>query len=88
MDAAANNALPPCGKECNLWKHALAQWQQKLVIRLEFALGRELVDADLECIAWNATGESLTVETQPLLRELRSRNLISNVFRSQRAARR
>ncbi|MGD0770138.1 MAG: hypothetical protein ABSB42_18300 [Tepidisphaeraceae bacterium] len=71
-----------------MWKHALAQWQQKLVIRLEFALGRELVDADLECIAWNATGESLTVETQPLLRELRSRNLISNVFRSQRAARR
>ncbi|MGD0140143.1 MAG: hypothetical protein ABSD28_14820 [Tepidisphaeraceae bacterium] len=67
-----------------MWKSALAQWQQNLVIRLERALGRELVDADLQCIAWNAAIESLTVETQPLLRELRSRNLISNVFRSQR----
>ena len=69
-----------------MWKSALAQWQQNLVIRLERALGRELVDADLQCIAWNAAIESLTVEAQPLLRELRSRNLISNVFRSQRTA--
>jgi hypothetical protein len=62
-------------------------WQQKLVVRLERALGRELVVADLECIVWNAAVESLTVEAQPLLRELRSRNLISNVFRSQRTTR-
>ncbi len=71
-----------------MWKYALAQWQQKLVIRLESALGRELVDADVECIAWNEAYESLTVETQPLLRELRARNLISNVFRSERTTRR
>ncbi|MGD0389578.1 MAG: hypothetical protein ABSC42_11540 [Tepidisphaeraceae bacterium] len=68
-----------------MWKSALAQWQQSLVIRLERALGRELIVADLECIVWNTAFESLTVESQPLLRELRSRNLISNVFRSQRA---
>ena len=71
-----------------MWKSALALWQQNLVTRLERALGRELIVADLECIAWNAAYESLTVATQPLLRELRSRNLISNVFRSQRTTRR
>ncbi len=62
-------------------------WQQKLIVRLERALGRELVVADLECIVWNLAVESLTVEAQPLLRELRSRNLISNVFRSQKTTR-
>jgi len=65
-----------------MWKSALAQWQQGLVARLERDMGRELVAADLGCLAWNIATRTLTVEAQPLLRELRSRNLISNVFRS------
>lgn len=68
-------------------KSTLLQWQQNLLTRLERALGRELVVEDLHCIAWNATGEALTVETSPLLQELRSRNLISNVFRTRGARR-
>jgi len=70
-----------------LWKSALLQWQQNLVTRLERALGRELLVADMDCITWNAAGETLTVEAQPLLRELRAQNLISNVFRSQKTER-
>jgi|HubBroStandDraft_1064217.scaffolds.fasta_scaffold271398_2 hypothetical protein len=65
-----------------MWKSALTQWQQGLVARLERDIGRQLSAADLGCIAWNAAGRTLTVETQPLLGELRSCNLISNVFRS------
>ena len=68
-------------------KSDLVQWQQTLVIRLERALGRELVVADLHCISWNRVSEALTVERPPLLRELQSRNLISKVFRSQRTTR-
>jgi hypothetical protein len=70
-----------------MWKSDLVQWQQTLVIRLERALGRELVVADLHCIVWNRNSEALTVERPPLLRELRSRNLISNIFRSQKTKR-
>jgi len=70
-----------------MWKSALLQWQQNLVTRLEFALDRQLVVADMDCIMWNAAGEALTVQTPPLLRELRSRNLISNVFRARRPMR-
>jgi hypothetical protein len=69
-----------------MWRSALLQWQQNLVTRLERALGRELVVADLDCIAWNSATQALTVEA-PLLRELRSRNLISNVFRSRNVGR-
>ncbi len=65
-----------------MWKSTLLQWQQNLVMRLERDLGRELVVTDMDCIVWNTTGEALTVETPPLLQELRSRNLISNVFRT------
>jgi hypothetical protein len=68
-------------------KSSLPFWQQGLVIRLEGALGRQLVAADLDCIAWNAVAQSLTVETYPLLRELRNHNLISNVFRSRKTTR-
>jgi hypothetical protein len=60
----------------------LLDWQKKLVVRLESALGRPLVDADWDCIAWNTVAQTLTVESLPLLHELRARNLISNVFRS------
>jgi hypothetical protein len=67
-----------------MWEPALVQWQKNLVLRLERALGRELVPADLNCLVWNKSIEALTVENQPLLSELRNRNLISNVFRSQR----
>jgi hypothetical protein len=66
----------------------LLQWQQNLLMRLERCLGRPLVAQDMICLAWNIPGESLTVETLPLLRELRSRNSISNVFRSQKTGRR
>jgi len=68
-------------------KSALPHWQQALVVRLEGALGRPLLDADLNCIVWNAVDQSLTVETHPLLRELRNHNLISNVFRSRKVGR-
>jgi len=70
-----------------MWKSKLVQWQQTLVIRLERSLGRELVAADMNCIAWNQSSEALTVQSSPLLAELRSRNLVSNVFRSQRTRR-
>jgi len=70
-----------------MWKSDLLQWQLNLVTRLESALDRELVSADMNCITWNATGEALTVDSQPLLKELRARNLISNVFRSRRPMR-
>lgn len=70
-----------------MWKSVLLQWQQHLVTRLEGALDRELVVADMTCIVWNAVGQALTVESPPLLRELRSRNLISNVFRTHRPLR-
>jgi hypothetical protein len=65
-------------------KSSLVLWQQNLVARLESALGRPLVAADLNCIAWNAVAQTLIVETPPLLRELRTHNLISNVFRSRK----
>ena|ERR1700722_18117688 len=74
-------------EEFNTWKAALLHWQRNLLKRLEGALGRELVIADLDCIAWSTTTESMTVQTLPLLRELRSRNLISNVFRSEKVGR-
>jgi hypothetical protein len=70
-----------------MWKSALLQWQQNLLRRLERDLGRELAVADMACIVWNAANESLTVEATPLLSELRSRNLISNVFRTRRPMR-
>ncbi len=60
----------------------LLRWQQNLVTRLERGLGRELISADFQCIAWNDAAETLTVAS-PLLRELRHCGLISNTFRSQ-----
>jgi hypothetical protein len=79
---AGTNAGRASVWELNIWKSTLARWQQILVARLETALGRELMVEDLDCIAWNAAAQVLIVQTLPLLRELRSRNLISNVFRS------
>ena len=63
---------------------SLLGWQKNLVVRLEGALRRRLVAADFDCIAWNVTGEAMTVEAMPLLGELRARNLTSKVFRSRR----
>ena len=60
----------------------LPQWQQNLIVRLERDLDRGLTASDLGCVAWNPAAETLTVQSAPLLSELRSRNLISNVFRS------
>lgn len=57
-------------------------WQISLISRLERSLGRQLTAGDLGCVAWNADAKSLTVETPPLLAELRSNNVVSNVFRS------
>jgi hypothetical protein len=80
--------VPALGeKEFNMSKSPLLQWQQNLVARLERALGRQLVAADMDCVVWNATAEALTVEAPPLLRELRFRNLTSNVFRTRRPMR-
>ena len=66
----------------------MSQWQLDLVARLEGALRRRLVAADFDCIVWNPAGESMRVESVPLLTELRARNLTSNIFRSQRISRR
>jgi hypothetical protein len=57
------------------------EWRTQLLNRLEKAMGRGMLDADLACIAWNDAGGTLTVQSAPLLTELRARNLISNVFR-------
>ena len=65
----------------------LLKWQLDLVARLEGALRRKLIAADFNCIVWNATGEAMIVESMPLLKELRARNLTSNIFRSQRIMR-
>jgi len=62
----------------------LLKWQLDLVVRLEGALRRKLIACDFDCIVWNASGEAMIVEAMPLLGELRSRNLTSNIFRSQR----
>ena len=71
-----------------MWDNPLLQWQQNLLERLERALGRTLGDADGRCLAWDPASETLTVVTQPLLGELRSQNLISNVFRAGNRGRR
>ena len=63
-------------------KTELLQWQQNLINRLERDLGRALVAADLPCITWNQSGQTLIVDQPPLRAELKSRNLISNVYRS------
>jgi hypothetical protein len=65
----------------------LAAWQQLLLKRLEGALGRQLLATDLDCIVWNTAAETLIVESNPLLGELRNHNLISNVFRSRKPGR-
>jgi hypothetical protein len=82
-DAAAID-LAATALELNMCKSSLAYWQQVLVARLEGALGRQLVAADMNCIVWNVGAQSLTVEIQPLLGELRNHNLISNVFRARK----
>jgi hypothetical protein len=65
-----------------VWEIPLSPWQEKLITRLERGLCRPLVPADVESLEWNVSGRTLTVQAQPLLAELRSKGLISNVFRS------
>jgi hypothetical protein len=60
-------------------------WRQQLMIRLEGGMGRSMVAADLACLVWNDAAGTLTVQSPPLLAELRARNLISNVFRRRRS---
>ena len=62
----------------------LMVWQQELVVRLERGLGRALEPGDARCIAWKLSAEPMAVAPQPLLDELRSNNLTSNVFRRRR----
>jgi hypothetical protein len=57
-------------------------WRQRLLTRLERDMGRGMLDADLACIVWNDAIGTLTVQSSPLLVELKARNLVSNVFRS------
>ena len=72
-----NSAPAPAGDA----ETGLMVWQQELVVRLERGLGRALGPRDAGCIAWNLNAETMSVATQPLLDELRSNNLTSNVFR-------
>lgn len=65
-----------------MWDAPLLPWQQRLLGRLEHDMGRPMVAADRTCLVWNETVATLTVQSAPLLLELRSRNLVSNVFRS------
>ena len=60
----------------------LRVWQRELVERLERGLGRALKAGDAPCVAWNLRAETMTVASQPLLDELRAKNLTSNVFRT------
>ena len=78
-----NSALGPEAIK-TMWKARLMQWQRNLLDRLERGLGRPLLPADLCCIAWNPSGETLCVVERPLLGELRAANLTSNVFRTWR----
>jgi hypothetical protein len=43
---------------------------------------RPITDEDMTCVRWDPEGRTLTVQSPPLLAELRARNLISNVFRT------
>jgi hypothetical protein len=65
-----------------MWKTRMKQWQRELIARLERGLGRPLMRADFDCVAWNVEGETLSVVGRPLLGELRANNLTSNVFRT------
>ena len=60
----------------------LAIWQKHLIERLEAAMSRPITTADLTCVMWNVQAHTLTVQSIPLLTELRARNLVSNVFRT------
>ena len=70
------------GESERAWHGELAHWQKDLVARLERGVGRTLTDGDLRCVEWNWSAGTLTVASEPLLREVRGCNLISNVFRS------
>ena len=59
-------------------------WRQQLMIRLEGGMGRAMLAADHACLVWNDIAGTLTVQSTPLLAELRARNLTSNVFRRRR----
>ena len=65
-----------------MWNAPLHPWQQHLLGRLEHDMGRPMIPADRTCLVWNESAATLTVQYAPLLLELRSRNLVSNVFRS------
>ena len=65
-----------------MWKASLEQWQLDLIVRLERGLGRPLLPADLACVAWESAGKVMSVVGRPLLGELRTNNLTSNVFRT------
>ena len=60
----------------------LEEWQRQLVNRLERGMCRPITDEDMTCVRWDPEGRTLTVQSPPLLAELRARNLISNVFRT------
>ena len=80
------DARPPGRKEDRpMWKTGMKQWQCELIDRLERGLGRPLLRADFDCVAWNLAGETLSVVGRPLLGELRANNLTSNVFRTRPA---
>ena len=57
-------------------------WQRSLIARLERGISRPVTDHDMVCVLWNPQGRTLTVQSPPLLTELRARNIISNVFRT------
>jgi hypothetical protein len=65
-----------------MWQDRLEQWQRDLIARLERGLGRPLNAADLACVVWESGGQVMSVVGRPLLGELRTNNLTSNVFRT------
>jgi hypothetical protein len=69
-----------------MWKDRLEQWQRDLIARLERGLGRPLVPADLVSLVWEPGRQVMSVVGHPLLGELRTNNLTSNVFRTWNAA--
>jgi hypothetical protein len=64
--------------------HLIPLWRRTLLERLEQGMGRALVDADRASLVWNEAAGTLTVQSSPLLTELRARGMASNVFRSRR----
>jgi hypothetical protein len=79
---SASSPLLPAGEMIPEQLNQLEDWQRQLIKRLERGISRPITDEDMTCVSWDPQGRTLTVQSPPLLDELRARNLISNVFRT------